>query len=58
MADQQELELEALRAIYSEDFINCPPPKVWKVGLLYYLVRTARQARGPFPSNHHVRGWY
>ena len=39
MADQQDLELEALRAIYGEDFIDCPPPKVWKVGLLYYLVR-------------------
>jgi hypothetical protein len=52
MANEQELELEALRAIYSEDFINCPPPKVWKVGLLYYLVRTARQASGSFSSSH------
>jgi hypothetical protein len=52
MADQQDLELEALRAIYSEDFIDCPPPKVWKVGLLYYLVRTLPQASSPFaPSN-------
>ena len=58
MADQQELELEALRAIYSEDFTNCPPPKVWKVGLLYYLVRTARQARSPFSLSHQVRSRY
>lgn len=55
MADQQDLELEALRAIYSEDFINCPPPKVWKVGLLYHLVRTAHQEMTPSPSNHRVR---
>lgn len=26
----QQLEITALRSIYAEDFIDCPPPKVWK----------------------------
>jgi hypothetical protein len=27
----QELEIEALKAIYGDDFQDVPPPKVWKV---------------------------
>jgi hypothetical protein len=27
----QELEIEALKAIYGEDFQDAPPSKVWKV---------------------------
>ncbi|KAF8639379.1 hypothetical protein AX17_001535 [Amanita inopinata Kibby_2008] len=26
----QQLEIMALRSIYDEDFIDCPPPKAWK----------------------------
>lgn len=27
----QNLEITALQSIYAEDFIECPPPKAWKV---------------------------
>ena len=27
----QQLEITALRSIYDQDFILCPPPTVWKV---------------------------
>ena len=27
----QELEIEALKAIYGDDFKEVPPPTVWKV---------------------------
>jgi len=30
----QKLEITALRSIYAEDFIDCPPPTVWKVRAL------------------------
>lgn len=30
----QKLEITALRSIYAEDFIDCPPPTVWKVRTL------------------------
>lgn len=26
----QKLEITALRSIYADEFIDCPPPKVWK----------------------------
>jgi len=29
--DLQLLEITALQSIYAEDFIECPPPKAWKV---------------------------
>ncbi|KZT06721.1 Serine/threonine-protein kinase [Laetiporus sulphureus 93-53] len=28
--ERQELEITALKSIYAEDFVECPPPKVWK----------------------------
>lgn len=30
-AELQESELTVLKSIYGEDFIECPPPKAWKV---------------------------
>jgi translation initiation factor 2-alpha kinase 4 len=27
----QQLEITALQSIYGDDFIDIPPPKVWKV---------------------------
>jgi len=27
----QQLEMTALRSIYGNDFVEMPPPKVWKV---------------------------
>lgn len=27
----QQLEITALQSIYAQDFIDCPPPTVWKV---------------------------
>lgn len=32
--DRQQLEITALKSIYDEDFIECPPPRAWKVRLL------------------------
>ena len=29
--DRQQLEITALRSIYDADFLDCPPPKAWKV---------------------------
>ncbi|TFK38831.1 hypothetical protein BDQ12DRAFT_605427 [Crucibulum laeve] len=31
--EQQQLEITALQSIYGDDFIECPPPKAWKVSL-------------------------
>ncbi|KAI0954220.1 hypothetical protein AcV7_007513 [Taiwanofungus camphoratus] len=28
--ERQQLEITALKSIYDEDFIECPPPKAWK----------------------------
>ncbi|PCH37122.1 Serine/threonine-protein kinase [Wolfiporia cocos MD-104 SS10] len=28
--ERQQLEITALKSIYDNDFIDCPPPKVWK----------------------------
>lgn len=28
--DRQQLEITALKSIYDDDFIECPPPKAWK----------------------------
>ncbi|TFY68401.1 hypothetical protein EVJ58_g1031 [Rhodofomes roseus] len=28
--ERQQLEITALKSIYDDDFIECPPPKVWK----------------------------
>ncbi|KAJ3481924.1 hypothetical protein NLI96_g7338 [Meripilus lineatus] len=28
--DRQQLEITALKSIYDEDFIECPPPRAWK----------------------------
>ncbi|THH28609.1 hypothetical protein EUX98_g5583 [Antrodiella citrinella] len=28
--DRQQLEITALKSIYDENFIDCPPPKAWK----------------------------
>jgi eukaryotic translation initiation factor 2-alpha kinase 4 len=35
----QQLEITALQSIYDQDFIECPPPTVWKVRLAVYLVQ-------------------
>jgi hypothetical protein len=32
-AELQQLEITALQSIYAEDFVECPPPKAWKVSL-------------------------
>jgi translation initiation factor 2-alpha kinase 4 len=32
--EPQQLEITALRSIYAEEFIDVPPPTVWKVGLV------------------------
>lgn len=29
--DRQQEEITVLKAIYAENFIECPPPKAWKV---------------------------
>ncbi|KZT71101.1 Serine/threonine-protein kinase [Daedalea quercina L-15889] len=29
--ERQQLEITALKSIYDNDFIECPPPKVWKL---------------------------
>ncbi|TFK64222.1 kinase-like protein [Pluteus cervinus] len=29
--EQQQTEIDALKAIYGDDFLDCPPPKAWKV---------------------------
>ncbi|KAF8979214.1 hypothetical protein BDQ17DRAFT_1264972, partial [Cyathus striatus] len=34
----QELEITALKAIYGDDFVDCPPPKAWKVRCLLFYV--------------------
>ena len=31
--DQQRAEIEVLKSIYADDFIESPPPKAWKVRL-------------------------
>ncbi|KAF9445879.1 Serine/threonine-protein kinase [Macrolepiota fuliginosa MF-IS2] len=37
----QQLEITALRSIYAEDFIECPPPKAWKgaAGVPEFIIR-------------------
>jgi translation initiation factor 2-alpha kinase 4 len=46
--DPQTLEITALRSIYAEDFIECPPPKAWKVGphfdMTYFVLSTIEGA--------------
>lgn len=37
--DRQQLEITALKSIYDENFIECPPPKAWKVRTLQIAVR-------------------
>ena len=27
----QQLEITVLKSIYADDFMECPPPKAWKV---------------------------
>ena len=50
----QQLEITALRSIYDEDFIECPPPKAWKVSwtiLLHgYWFFTVLQGAGGLPE--------
>ena len=29
--NRQQEEITALKSIYGDDFIDCPPPKAWKV---------------------------
>lgn len=29
--ERQQTEIYALKSIYGPDFVDCPPPKVWKV---------------------------
>lgn len=33
----QKLEITALQSIYAEDFIECPPPRVWKVRVCAFV---------------------
>jgi hypothetical protein len=40
----QELEIEALKAIYSDDFKEAPPPKVWKVCHFTWIYDKTRRA--------------
>ncbi|KAK2467467.1 hypothetical protein APHAL10511_000322 [Amanita phalloides] len=42
----QQLEITALRSIYAEDFIDCPPPTVWKgaARLPEFIIRISQHA--------------
>ena len=50
----QQLEITALRSIYDEDFIDCPPPKAWKVSWTILLhchwFFTVMQGAGGLPE--------
>jgi hypothetical protein len=49
----QELEIEALKAIYGDDFQDAPPSKVWKVR--NELVLPSPASKPPAIAAHYVK---
>ncbi|TFY73054.1 hypothetical protein EWM64_g10958, partial [Hericium alpestre] len=41
--ERQQLEITALKSIYADDFLECPPPKAWKgaAKLQEFIIRVA-----------------
>ncbi|KAF8677870.1 hypothetical protein AX14_004754, partial [Amanita brunnescens Koide BX004] len=53
----QQLEITALRSIYADDFIDCPPPTVWKgaTRLPEFLIRITHPDSSKVNLHLHIK---